>query len=92
MTSVKVSYFNYRPDGVNFVNGNESGVRETIPYVATSLTWHADLQFGGAYTGSRRTSEPGGFVVSVSGIGGAVSISGSMTTTLDGLTFSSPTN
>jgi len=92
VVGVKVTYHDYSADGFNFVTGAEEGIRTTTPPSSTSLTWHADLTFSGRHTGTRTTSEPGGFVVTTTSLGGTATFSGSLTTTLDGVTFTSPTN
>jgi len=89
VVAVEVSYSGYSADGVNFIDGTESGVRESSDGINT-LTWHADLTFSGLHTGSRKTSEPGGFVVTLVGLGSEGVFSGTLTTTLDGVTFNSP--
>ena len=89
VVSVAVTYHNYSPDGVNFVDGTESGTRSG-GFGAAILTWHSDLSFSGLHAGSRVTSEPGGFVVKSSPILGGNSTTGSMTTTLDGWVYKSP--
>lgn len=92
VVGVKVTYHDYSADGVNFVAGTEEGSRTTTPPSSTSLTWHADLTFSGLHTGTRKTSELGGFVVTTRSLGGTATFSGSLTTTIDGLTFRSPAN
>jgi len=89
VTSVSVMYSNYSADGVNFIDGTESGERSSGSG-GTTLTWHADLTFSGLHEGTRKTSEPGGFVVTLSRLGAAGEFSGTLTTTLDGMTFKSP--
>lgn len=87
--SVEVTYNNYSADGVNFINGTESGIRGSDTGV-TTITWHADLTFSGLHHGTRKTSEPDGFVVTASGLGAGATFTGTLTTELDGLTFNSP--
>ena len=80
IAKVEVKYKNYSHDGVNIVNGTESG--SSAPY-----TWHADLQLSGLHKGTRKTSEPGGFVVTPPAARnpfGRATITGTLTTTLDG--------
>jgi len=92
VVGVEVTYHDYSADGLNFVTGTEEGIRASTPPSSTSLTWHADLTFSGQHTGTRTTSEPGGFVVTTTSLGATATFSGSLTTTLDGVTFASPTN
>jgi hypothetical protein len=89
VVGVRVTYRNYSADGVNFVNGTEEGIKQQGGST-TSYTWHADLRLSGLHTGTRTTSEPGGFVVTSPGLAAPPTISGTLTTTLDGLTFTSP--
>ncbi len=89
VSSVSVIYSNYSADGFNFIDGTESGERNPGTG-GTTLTWHADLTFSGLHEGSRKTSEPGGFVVRLSRLGAAGEFSGSLVTTLDGMTYRSP--
>ena len=86
IAKVEVTYTNYSHDGVNTVNGTESGT--SAPY-----TWHADLKLSGLHEGTRKTSEPEGFVVtppSARNPLGRATITGTLTTTLDGRSYSSP--
>ena len=86
IAKVGVTYKNYSHDGLNIVNGTESG--SSAPY-----TWHADLQLSGLHKGTRKTSEPGGFVVTPPAARnpfGRATITGTLTTTLDGRTYTSP--
>jgi len=89
LVSVSVTYSHYSADGFNFIDGTESGVRGQSQAGAT-FTWHADLTFSGLHEGTRKTSE-GGFVVTLRSLGAAGEFSGTLTTILDGVTFSSPT-
>ncbi len=89
LDSVSVMYSNYSSDGINFIDGSESGERISGSG-GTTITWHSDLTFSGLHEGTRKTSEPGGFVVKLSRLGAAGKFSGSLTTTLDGMTFKSP--
>jgi hypothetical protein len=91
VVSVEVTYFNYSSDGVNFINGTESGVRGVNTSNQRTLTWHADLEFSGLHTGSRKSSEPGGFVVTATSLAGNPVLSGTLITTLDGEVYSSET-
>ncbi len=88
VVSVAVTYYNYSADGVNFIDGTESGTRGTEGS-KTTFTWHADLTFSGLHEGTRKTSEPGGFVVTLSRLGAEGEFSGTLVTSLDGVTYSS---
>jgi len=85
VASVQVTYADYSSDGVNMVNGTETGLN-------TPFTWHEDLTLSGLHHGTRKTSEPGGFVVTAPPqIGEPFTIAGTLITTLDGQTYTSPT-
>ncbi|WP_317930240.1 hypothetical protein [Halioxenophilus sp. WMMB6] len=87
--SVAVSYNNYSADGVNFIDGTESGTRASESGV-TTLTWQADLTFSGLHSGSRTSDPTEGFVVTSNGLGTTATFSGQLTTVLDGVTYTSP--
>ena len=88
-TRIGVTYNGYSSDGMNLVNGTEEGISLTTG-PSVSYTWHSNLALSGQHHGTRQTSEPGGFVVTLAGLGQPATISGSLTTVLDGLTFNSP--
>jgi len=88
VVAVEVTYFGYTADGLNYVDGTEAGIRG-VDGARSTFTWHADLSFSGLHEGTRKTSEPGGFVVTLSGLGAEGEFSGSLTTVLDGVTYSS---
>ncbi len=88
VVSVEVTYDNYSADGVNFVDGSEAGIRGSNP---TTLTWHSDLTFSGLHNGTRKTG-PEGFTVTPTFLGGPAFFTGTLTTTLDGVTFTSPSS
>jgi hypothetical protein len=86
INKVEVTYTNYSRDGLNIVNGTESA--SSAPY-----TWHADLRLTGRHKGRRKTNEPSGFVVTpppANNPSARATIAGTLTTTLDGRTYSSP--
>lgn len=83
-SSIRVTYTGYSHDGLNTVDGTESVT--SAPY-----TWHTDLQLSGQHTGSRKTSEPSGFVITPPlAPNTRATITGTLTTTLDGQTYGSP--
>ncbi|EDQ85820.1 uncharacterized protein MONBRDRAFT_34062 [Monosiga brevicollis MX1] len=86
ITAVNVTYHHFSADGINFVDGAERAVCGSNP---TSFAWHENLTLSGKHTGSRTTS-PNGFVVTSPGLSQPPLITGTLTTTLDGLTFTSP--
>ena len=72
---------------MSIVNGTEEGIKASGPTM--TFTWHSDLDLSGLHSGTRVTSEPGGFVVTSPGLAARPVIS-ALTTKLDGLTFASP--
>lgn len=86
VVAVKVTYYGYTSDGLNYVFGTEEGVLGSRP---TSQTWYSDLIFIGLHNGTRKSSSEG-FTVTSGGLGSLASFSGTLTTTLDGMTFTSP--
>lgn len=83
ISSIAVRYDNFSRDGANIVNGTESVTAE--PY-----RWHSNITLSGQHTGSRITSEPDGYVVAARPEpGGRGTITGELTTILDGQRFSS---
>jgi hypothetical protein len=75
--SVQVTYTNYTDDGINVINGTQSATR-------SPANWHSNLALSGCHTGSQVTSEPGGFTMS------GTTRTGTLTTTLDGISYTSP--
>ncbi|MEE2058237.1 hypothetical protein [Rhodococcus artemisiae] len=89
VNTVDVTYTDYSNDGDNFINGTESS--ERTPY-----TWHADLTItdrDGNVVGTRKTSEPEGFVVipEPGQLAGIATITGTLTTTVGDRIYRSPT-
>lgn len=87
VVGVDVRYDNYSVDGKNILNGSESGLKESHP---TRYTWHSDVILSGENTGSRKSSEPHGFVVVSPGLAQPPTITGTLTSVLNGATFTSP--
>jgi hypothetical protein len=79
----------YSDDGVNVINGTESvSAGGTLNL---SVTWHENLTLSGCDTGTKVTNEPGGYTE------GPIDVffrryqpTGTMTTTLDGVTYKQP--
>ena len=90
VASVDVTYTDYSNDGINILNGTERA-----ELVGTDVTLHEDLKLTGRHNGTKRTSEPEGFTVSValSALADPVfDARGTLTTTLDGRTYTQPQN
>ncbi|WP_280508417.1 hypothetical protein [Nocardia flavorosea] len=91
ITGISVTYTDYSDrDGI-VVDGTES-VHRKGDIGFEPLTWHSDLTISGTYTGTRRTSEPGGFTLLPATIRNDFEATGTMTTTLDGHTYTQPAN
>lgn len=84
IAQINVTYTNFSDDGVNIIDGTESAT--SAPYIR-----HADLRLSGRHSGFRKSSEPSGFVITPpSSRGGRATITGTLTTALDGATYTSP--
>jgi hypothetical protein len=90
ITSVAVTYRHYSNDATETLDGTER-----VDAVGTDLTWHENLTATGRHRGTKRTGEPEGFTVSVA-LSALASPSfqarGTLTTTLDGHTYTQPRN
>jgi hypothetical protein len=79
---VSARYRDFSNDGRHVIDGAERVERGPVP---REFVWHSDIQASGAQQGTKRTSEPGGFVFDAHG-----PISGSLTTTIDGHAYVPP--
>lgn len=89
LSSVSVTYHRYSDISGDIINGTES--------VSVSgglfglVTFHEQLTLSGRDTGSKVTSEPGGYSVSAIAVAtGAYQPTGTMTTTLNGHAYTQP--
>ena len=86
-----MTYHGYTNDGANILNGTERGDNAN----GDAVTWHENLTLTGQHTGTKKTSEPDGFTVSVGASALAASqfeATGTITTVLDGHTYTQPAN
>ncbi len=89
-----VTYTNYSDDGVNIIYGTQSATQTlpTSPFGTTTYTWHDNLTLTGCRSRTEvtteTTTEPG-WVVTSSSIGGSTR-TGTLTTTIDGVSYTSP--
>ncbi|MET0365685.1 MAG: hypothetical protein ABW169_13640, partial [Sphingobium sp.] len=85
VTYVSARYAHYSDDGTTIIDGSESaelvGKGDKLRVV-----WHSDLKSKGHQTGTKKTSEPSGFVMSPWG----QPIEGELVTTLDGKAYKPP--
>ncbi|MBE3203327.1 hypothetical protein IHE48_20610 [Frankia sp. CH37] len=89
LASISVTYTDFSDDGVNTVNGTESV--QNAGTGGSDITFHANLTLTGQHTGTKRTSEPGGYTVSPrSVITNIYKPTGTMTTVLDGRAYHQP--
>jgi hypothetical protein len=87
--SIQATYDNYSQDGRHVINGTESVQNDATP---GNVTWDEDLTLSGRQTGTKVTS-PGGFTLGLSvEFANLFEASGTMTTTIDGQTYSQPVN
>lgn len=91
ITRIEVTYTGYSDrDGI-VIDGTESVQRQGNIGLAP-ITWHSDLTFSGTYTGTKRTSEPGGFTIGMETVRNNFQAEGTLTTTIDGHTYTQPAN
>ncbi|WP_334186127.1 TolB family protein [Novosphingobium sp.] len=82
---VATRYTNYTDDGKHTINGTESA--ELVKSAgAPRIVWHSDLRSSGSHSITKKTSEPGGFVLSPLG----QPLEGNLVTTQDGKVYSPP--
>ncbi len=91
ITAISVSYTGYSDGDGIILDGTESVSKPGV-IGFEPLTWHSDLKVSGAHTGSRTTSEPGGFTMGPETLRNNFQATGTMTTTLDGHTYTQPAN
>lgn len=63
ITYVSAKYMKYTDDGRHFIDGSESAELAIIDH-SPRIIWHSDLRSSGAQNGTKKTSEPGGFIIS----------------------------
>jgi hypothetical protein len=86
--SVSVTYSNFSDDGFHVINGTESvsGGGGIIQHVL----FHENLRLSGKQTGSKVTSEPGGYDLTISAVDNIIMLTGSLKTIIDGHKYSQP--
>jgi hypothetical protein len=88
---ITVTYSGYRDDSGITVDGTES-VQRRAESAFAPLTWHSDISISGVHTGGRRTGEPAGFTLGPEVIRNDFRAEGTMTTVLDGHSYTQPTD
>lgn len=91
IASIQVSYKNYDDDLIHVINGTES-VSASGLAIAPALTFHENLALSGLQTGSKLTSEPGGFTLFPQVLQSNFQTAGTLTTTIDGTIYTQPAN
>jgi hypothetical protein len=91
VSTVTAAYTDYSDDGSYVLNGTESVTRRTPGQFVTELDWASDLTQSGCATGTKATS-PGGFHLRIDLLETIFDADGSLTTTLDGRTYTQPAN
>jgi hypothetical protein len=79
---VSARYDRFTDDGQHVIDGTESAelvLKDGKP----RIVWHSDLRASGKQTGTKKSSEPGGFVISPMG----EPLEGELVTTIDGKTY-----
>jgi hypothetical protein len=90
MTEITASYANYSDDGAHVIDGTQSAERDSdSPY--SSITWTEDLRLTGRQTGIKLTG-PGRFTLSAAVLENILEATGTMNTTIDGVTYTQPGN
>jgi hypothetical protein len=89
---VAVEYRNFTDDGVNVINGTERVRQLPSPSLTTErLLWHSDLRSTGCQTGRKFTSDDG-FLLTIDLLENVFNAQGTLTTTIDGITYRQPAN
>ena len=88
LSSVSVMYTDFTDDGLRIINGTESA-ETTGGGMMGGVIIHSNLTSSGCQTGTKITSEPGGFKVEGGFMGGGT-ITGTLTTTIGGRPYTSP--
>lgn len=82
---VSARYAGFTDDGAHVIDGTESA-ELVMKDGRARIVWHSDLRASGAQTGTKKTTEPGGFVISPLG----EPLDGDLVTTIDGKTYRKP--
>lgn len=85
VTYVSAKYSHYSDDGITVIDGSESS-ELTGQGQKVRVIWHSDLKLTGQQTGTKKTSEPGGFVMSLWG----QPLGGELVTTLGDKVYKPP--
>ena len=90
--TVSVAYTNYSDERDNILNGTESVTAEpTASPTTITLDWHSNLVQTGKVHGAKLTS-PDGFKLTIDVMTNIFQATGTLTTTIDGQTYTQPGN
>jgi hypothetical protein len=92
VASVSATYTNFSDDGIHVINGTESAAGASRGLTLQVIDWHSDLTLTGCQTGTKVTSEPGGFHLEVDLGEPVFQAIGTLTTTIDGKVYRQPAN
>jgi hypothetical protein len=92
VASVAATYTNFSDDGIHVINGTESASGGMQGLTLQVLDWHSNLTLTGCQTGTKLTSEPGGFHLEVDLNNPVFNATGTLTTTIDGQVYRQPAN
>lgn len=91
--TVSVNYTNYSDDAQHYINGYESvtsTLTATDPWLS-QLDWISDIVQTGAVNATKKTG-PGGFHLSIDAIENIFEANGTLSTTINGVTYHQPLN
>jgi hypothetical protein len=91
ISTVAASYTDFSDDGYHVLNGTESVTRRTPSTFVSELDWYSDLEQTGCTTGTKVTS-PDGFHLRIDILQTVFDATGTLTTTVDGRTYTQPAN
>lgn len=91
VSTVSVSYTDYSDDGFHVLDGTESVTRRNPSMLVSELDWHSDLEQTGCTTATKTTS-PDGFHLRIDVLETVFEATGTLTTTIDGRTYTQPAN
>lgn len=90
ITEIAVSYCNFSDDGTHIINGTESAERDSDSPLS-AVAWNEDLNLSGKESGTKLTSADG-FTLSPVILENIFDATGTMTTTINGVTYTQPGN
>ncbi len=91
ISTVAVSYTNYSDDGYHVLNGTESVTTNNPSPTLNKIDWYSDLVQTGCVDATKKTS-PDGFHLTIDVLRNQFNATGTLTTTVDGHTYTQPAN